>query len=67
MEIILDKKGNAIEAVLDKEEQLALLKENNKRARKYIISKLTQLNQGIGSYDTNGTSNSHLDSSSTGD
>lgn len=53
MEIVFDKKGNAIEAVLSKDEQLMLLKENNKRIKE-------QQN------DANGTSNSHLDSSSTG-
>ena len=33
MQIIFDKRGNAIEAVLDKDEQLALAKENNRRAK----------------------------------
>lgn len=47
MEIIYDKKGNAIEAILSKEEQLELLRENNKRAKDY---KLTQLNQDTNPY-----------------
>lgn len=54
MKIIFDKKGNAIEAVLSKDEQLILMKKNNQLIRE-------QQN------DTNGTSNSHLDSSSKGD
>lgn len=54
MEIIFDKKGNAIEAILSKEEQLILLKKNNQLIKE-------QQN------DTNGASNSHLDSPSKGD
>lgn len=54
MEIICDKKGTAIEAVLSKDEQLMLLKINNQRIKE-------QQN------DTNGTDNSHLDSPSEGD
>ncbi len=54
MEIIYDKKGNAIEAILSKEEQLFLLKKNNQLIKE-------QQN------DPNGTDNSHLDSPSEGD
>ena len=54
MRIIRDKKGKAIEAELTKDEQLKLLKENNKRAKKFLqeqaLQELTAQAQEMGMY-----------------
>ena len=50
MQIIYDKRGNAIEAVLDKDEQLALAKENNRRAKLFHEEQTQTDIEAINSY-----------------
>ena len=56
MEIVFDRKGNPIEAILDKDEQLVLAKENNRRAKEFLqkdsLEKLTAAVQTFDMYDT---------------
>jgi hypothetical protein len=59
MKYLLDKKGNRIEAVLSKKEQLALMKENNRRAKAFL-QEMTKLSQETGQYENTGDRNSNL-------
>ena len=50
MEIIFDKRGKPIEAVLDKDEQLKLAKENNRRAKLFSQEQTQTDIEAINSY-----------------